>query len=586
MDCIKFNLPIKNNADIPHYPNPGLVATLERYLNWLEPLVNDDELAQAKEEVKRFQAMEQFPALERKMDELAEGSDDSYIYDYWVKGHLGFRDPICPYTSVPILYDNPVIRDLSQAEKAAALLFATAEIYRVFRRDGNGAYTIGKKTYSNDELFGALASINHIARGRDIMYISDEVSRHSLVLHKNHIYTVEVTAPDGSPVPYGSLLNTVNAILNDAAEGLEVNFNTLTSEPERDVAGDLLAELLAVPGNAEEYEIIKTAVAVVNLDTCAPEDTLQKLYTTCGDPLWFNRFDGKGTQFNVAANGAMSFIIDHTYCDGGIEVYLVKRVGEILREMDFSPAARQAAHRELQFHLDGFEDRLRRCFARFRGKMGAFDARFVSFPGLDRTILRERGILSGDGFMHIALQAAQQMTWNDIRNTYISVDCRKFFRGRTEVNRPVTHASKAFVAALLDDAVSAGDRHQLMIAALDAHHERTQQAQSGMGVNRYLFTVREVCKDYAQELGFTEQPTFFQSEGFARICEDRLSCTSFGNEDMKGCYYPPVMPHGLGVFYHIDKESYVITTAFLEDGDMLDRFDENLRTAIAKMLGS
>lgn len=101
------------------------------------------------------------------------------------------------------------------------------------------------------------------------------------------------------------------------------------------------------PGNAEEYEVIKKAIAVVNLDTCCPETVLQKLYTACGDPLWFNRFHGKGTQFNVAVNGAMSMIVDHTYCDGGIEVYLVKRVGEILGEMDLTAGTDQAAYREL-----------------------------------------------------------------------------------------------------------------------------------------------------------------------------------------------------------------------------------------------
>ena len=77
MDCIKFNLSIKNNAGLPHYPNPGLRDPLERYLIWLEPLVTKEELAQAINEVDAFQALEQFPRLERKMDELAEGSDDS-----------------------------------------------------------------------------------------------------------------------------------------------------------------------------------------------------------------------------------------------------------------------------------------------------------------------------------------------------------------------------------------------------------------------------------------------------------------------------------------------------------------------------
>lgn len=109
MDCIKFDLPIRNHGGLPHYPNPGLRATLEHYLEWLEPLVTDEELAEARAEVKAFTELNWFSNLERKMDELAEGSEDSCIYDYWVKAHLGFRDPICPYTSVPILYGNAAL---------------------------------------------------------------------------------------------------------------------------------------------------------------------------------------------------------------------------------------------------------------------------------------------------------------------------------------------------------------------------------------------------------------------------------------------------------------------------------------------
>ena len=43
------------------------------------------------------------------------------------------------------------------------------------------------------------------------------------------------------------------------------------------------------------------------------------------------------------------------------------------------------------------------------------------------------------------------------------------------------------------------------------------ETQNGLGVTRYLFTLREVCKDYAQELGLEELPAFFQSDGYARI---------------------------------------------------------------------
>ena len=541
-------------------------------------------MKQAQAEVQRFLSMEQFPLIEKRMDLLAQGSEDSYIFNYWVKGHLGFRDPICPYTSVPILYENPTLTRKSPAQKAAAMLAATAEVYRSFRQAGNGAYSIGRKVYSNDELWGALASINHIARDLDTMYLCDYLSRHSLLLHRNHIYLVEVLDLEGTPIPYGSILNTVCQILEQEPGGLEINLNLVTAEPDRNRAGDLLEDLLRRPQNCEAYQFIKDAVAVINLDACSPEPVLQRLYCACFDPLWFNRFHGKGTQFNIAANGKMSMIIDHTFCDGGIEVYLANRVGEVLEELDLTPGGGTAIHRELRFDLTGFEGKLRQCMARCRSRMAAFDARLADFPGLNRALLKEKGILSGDGFIHLAFQAAQQLTWGEIRNTYISVDCRKFFRGRTEVNRPVTHASKAFVQALLDESVSPPRRRQLMMEALDAHHQRTKQTQNGLGVTRYLFTLREVCKDYAQELGLEELPAFFQSDGYARICEARLSCTSFGNAQMKSCYFPPVMPHGLGIFYHVDETAYAVITAFLEDDGLLDTFIKHLYHAVELIL--
>ena len=66
-------------------------------------------------------------------DQIQVDFQPGYIFNYWVKGHLGFRDPICPYTSVPILYENPTLTRKSPAQKAAAMLAATAEVYRSFR---------------------------------------------------------------------------------------------------------------------------------------------------------------------------------------------------------------------------------------------------------------------------------------------------------------------------------------------------------------------------------------------------------------------------------------------------------------------
>ena len=410
------------------------------------------------------------------------------------------------------------------------------------------------------------------------MYISTQVSRHCLVLKGNRLYRVETLAEDLSPLPYGAVLRAIEGILDSGDAPLEVNLNTVTAESDRDAAGDLLAQLLENRQNAAEYQSVMDAIAVVSLDECAPSGMVDQLYCTCWDPGRFNRFLGKGAQFSIAANGRMGMIVDHTYCDGGIEVYLSKRVSEELLDLDFSPADFAAPWRELVFDLTGAGDSLHACLAHCHDHMDAFTARVVDFPALTRDALRARGILSGDGFLHIALQAAQYLTWGEVRNTYISVDCRSSFRGRTEVNRPVTKQSVAFVKALA--AQSGGDLRPLLDAALDAHHARTQQAQAGLGVDRYLFVLEEVCKDHAAELGLTHPPTLFSDPAYRIMAENKLSTSSFGHEDMKASYFPPVMSGGLGVFYKVGRRSFVIDTAFCCDEAVLDRFNHHLVWAV------
>ncbi len=583
MDCIKYNGKIENSANLPHYPNPGLKETLAKYLTWLEPLVTAEELVEARAQVQAFMDLEQFDEIKKKMDSLAEDTEDSYIYNYWVRAHLGFRDPICPHTSVPIVYDNKSIATFSQAEKAAAILASSAKVYKEYRTRGNEAYTLGNKSYSNDELLGALASINHIAENLDEMYICDGISKHSLVMYKNRMYKIDVLTENNEYIAYGDILNAVQDILDSSKEGLDVNFNLASCEPERNRAAKVLEILLQDKTNQEEYQYIKDAIMVVNLDTCKPETLLQRLFASSSDPVWSNRFHGKGTQFAVCENGNMSMVVDHTYCDGGIEVYLVTRMSEEYANLDYKKTKNTAPCRELVFNIDEHKEKLQECLARYRAKIAAFDARIVDFPALTRGSLKEKGILSADGFMHLAFQVAQKLTWKEIYNTYISVDCRKFFRGRTEVNRPITHESKAFVSALLANE-SKETLSALREEALNAHFRRTKEAQAGLGVNRYLYTLKEVCNDYRQALSLPEDIALFTSKQYQKMCEDRLSCTSFGHDDMVTSYFPPVVPQGLGIFYRVENASYAVITSYLENDGLLDVFSKNLKVAVEKIL--
>lgn len=582
---IDFSGKIENRAQLPHYPTPEPREVLERMVRWVEPLVTEEQRETMSEKVEQFCTMPQFEKISKKMRELGTRENDSWIFDYWVRSHLEVRDPICPYTSVPIRYENPIMQSHTVAEKAAAVLTAVSGIYLQFRQEGNGAYQVGHKVYSNDEFFGTLASINHIRRGMDQMYISSEIARYALVLYGNHIYMLETLAPDLTPIPYSAILGAVEQILQSKAAPLIPAFNFVTAEPDRDLGGDYLAELLQIPENKKEYQQVKDAILAVNLDENCPIGTVNELYGTCYDPVLFNRFHGKGTQFSIAGNGVMSMIVDHTFCDGGIETYLATQLANRMEQFEFTMPSAPTEFRELHFTIpEPLKETLCTCLSRYRQRMNAYVAEVVEFPQLTREILQSKGILSGDGFIHIALQAAQYMTWGEIRNTYISVDCRSFFRGRTEVNRPVTPESVRFVHLLLDAKVGQDAKKECLLQALDAHHHRTQEAQAGQGVNRYLYVLNQVCLDYGPELGLTEQPALFSDPAVAIMKEDRLSTTSFGHSDMKCSYFPPVMPKGIGVFYKVGVKSFLINTMFCEDAAVLTRFNTNLKSAVAQML--
>lgn len=214
---------------------------------------------------------------------------------------------------------------------------------------------------------------------------------------------------------------------------------------------------MPAPHNAKLYQLIKDAIAAVCVDEAMPEATVEQLYCACWEPGRFNRFWGKGVEFSIAANGSMSMIIDHTYCDGGIETYLAVRIKQALAQQAFTQEGAAAPFRELAFDISGMEAVLANCLER----------------------------------------------------------CRE-------------------LRSLLDQ-------------ALNAHHLRTKQAQAGLGVNRYLFVLEQICKDFREELGLKETPPLFSNKAYLTMKEDKLSTTSFGHEDMKVCYFPPVIPSGLGI---------------------------------------
>ena len=266
------------------------------------------------------------------------------------------------------------------------------------------------------------------------------------------------------------------------------------------------------------------------------------------DSKYFNRWHGKGLEFSISKNGVISFINDHSFCDGGTSVYLVDKMNPFIEKLDFKDSSDKISYDELLFQIDDdMSLKLRQSFEDYKLLMDTFKTSYLDLENLSRTNLRKHGVLSGDGFFHIALQVAQEMTFNDIQNTYISVDMRMFFRGRTESNRPVTPESIAFVHELLNSKEDILKERKLLKIALNAHHGRNVLCRSGKGVDRYLYLLERVYDEFKDELGLKEKPPILDSIAYKTLSSNRIVATSFGHKNLKYCHFPPVDEESFGI---------------------------------------
>lgn len=582
---LDYNVPIVNNSNLPTYPIPDMAETLERFLEWVKPLIAQEEYIQAKNLVDSFINSDDAKKLDKKIQEIGSKSDDSWIFNYWFKTYLKSRQPFVPHTNVPMVYKNLHIDKFTVIEKAASLIYGVANTYCDFKENGSGEYYIGKKRFSSDQFHGTLASINHIQKDMNSYYINSGFSTNVVVLYKNHIYSLEVIDNKNKVYSLDAIYNSLKAIYSDSISPILSNINFVTAEPNRDLAGDYLREILENTRNEENYQKIKDSIFILNLDEDTPNSPIDELYCACMDTENFNRWHGKGLEFSISKNATISFVIDHSFCDGGTAVYLVDQINPFIKNLEFNESIDKISYDELLFHIDDeMSLNLIKSFEDYKNIMDTFTASYIDLENLSRTRLREYGILSGDGFFHMALQAAQKMTYGDIQNTYISVDMRMFFRGRTDSNRSVTLESIAFVEELLSSQGDILKQKKLLEIALNAHHGRNVLCRSGKGVDRYLYLLEQVYDEFKDELDIKQNPPILDSAAYKTFALNKIVATSFGHENLKYSYFPPANKASLGMYYIVSDKSFAIITSFNEDVETTNKFSKNLKYSIDKML--
>eukprot|EP00937_MAST-01D_sp_MAST-1D-sp2_P007548 g7548.t1 len=183
----------RHQALLPLLPLPPLNATLERYLEFVTPLLSADELSATRRAVSASRAPLAALHAELERRRAAAGRTTSYVKPHWDDMYLGGRYAI-PINSNPGLLFRRDPRRPSQCARAASLLVASFEWHRELVRGTIAPDEMGGRPCCMDEYSRVLAAARIPRAGRDEWWTAEQgraPPRHVVVLCSRGWYEVE-----------------------------------------------------------------------------------------------------------------------------------------------------------------------------------------------------------------------------------------------------------------------------------------------------------------------------------------------------------------------------------------------------------
>jgi carnitine O-palmitoyltransferase 2 len=558
---------------LPRMPIPALEATLERFIYFAQPLVDDDEMLLAQRAAHAF-ARREGPALQAALVTEDKVGYTSYISQPWFDMYLRDRSPLLLNFNPQLTFQDEKSPP-SQTNRAARLcrsaglflktleagvlepdIFHTVpsrskhplwpEVMRNLPRSvafygaaATGAYALDMSQYAN--LF---RSTRVPMPGRDeLRAVSD--SRHLVVQRGGAIWTVDLFDKAGNTVPAAQLQGAFDAIVKSpgtAATAPGVGY--LTSLP-RDEWASLRSSLAAAdPANAAALRAIDEAVFAVCLDDAAPEE-LGQVNRTMLHGKGTDRWLDKSFQLIVTANAKAAINFEHSWGDG---VAVLRFANEIFDHSTAMPTTEKVAPpasppKELQFALPpSLKEAVADAASRFDASVRGTQLATVMRDDFTTGSLK-RGRVSPDGMMQMSFQLAMAKLRGKTVSTYESASTAAFKHGRTETIRSATPESKAFTDAFRDSHASPQRRAALMRAAVRNHTRVTRDAMTGNGMDRHLF----VLAQRAKAAGLT--PALFETAAYRKMSSIIISTSTLSSHALANGGFGPFHPDCFAVGY-------------------------------------
>ncbi|XP_028915644.1 carnitine O-palmitoyltransferase 1, liver isoform [Ornithorhynchus anatinus] len=594
-------------TSLPRLPVPAVKDTVNRYLESVRPLMNEENFKRMDSLAKDF-AISLGPKLQWYL-KLKSWWATNYVSDWWEEYiYLRGRGPIMVnsnYFAMDLLYVTPTHLQAARAGNAihAILLYRK----KLDREEIKPIFLLGSTVPLCSAQWERMFNTSRIPGEETdvIQHVKD--SKHIVVYHRGRYFKVGLYH-DGRLLKPREIEQQMERILDDPSEPQagEEKLAALTAG-ERVPWARARQTYFGRGKNKLSLEAVEKAAFFVTLDDTEqgykkadPVMSLDSYAKSLLHGKCYDRWFDKTFTFVVFKNGKMGLNTEHAWADAPIVGHLWEYV--LATDcFDLSYAEDGHCKGDINPNVPG-PTRLQweipeECQEVIEKSLNlastlANDVDFHSFPFEDfGKGLIKKSRTSPDAFVQLALQLAHYRDMGKFCLTYEASMTRLFREGRTETVRSCTTESCTFVQAMADPSQTVEKKLKLFKLAAEKHQLSYRLAMTGAGIDRHLFCLYVVSKYLAVESPFLKEvlsePWRLSTSQTPQQQVELFDLEKHPEYVSSGGGFGPVADDGYGVSYIIVGEKLInfhVSSKFSSPETDSHRFGKHIKQAMIDII--
>ncbi|XP_063693122.1 carnitine O-palmitoyltransferase 2, mitochondrial-like isoform X2 [Bolinopsis microptera] len=560
---------------LPRLPIPNLADTCARYLNAQRPLLTDAEFAATSDTVNKFRkgvGRDLHAALLAREKTLHP--QHSYIHHAWLDMYQCDRGSVLLNSNPVLTYsDHPDPALNTQIDKATQLVTSTLRYFCTLR--DNKLPPINACMMQFPLLFQS-TRIPGKTRDENVRFPD---SRHLAVLHKGHVYSIDVLDSRGEIRDTVALQLALEEIIADSRAPNKQGLGYFTAL-EREEWSNVRAELEAQ--NKPFLDAIDEAIFVLCLDDLKTQNSGEVLKNGLvgeGHNRWFD----KSFSLVVTQDGKAGVNWEHSWGDGVTIMHMINNVHtDYLRQVPVKSAGSEAIPvvRVDPVYSDSILGQLEKAKSQYEASNSGSKVVDFNFGGFGKSAIKKFG-MSPDSVSQLIFQMGYWRTHGECVGTYESGSTAHYRSGRTETIRSCsTETKNCSVAFDYDHQASLSEIVDLLKKTSSKHVSLCKEAAQGEGFDRHLFALRTLNRHQGEK-----ELELFTDPSWGKMANIGLSTSTVGSPALQlYLAFGAVSPQGYGLGYLMSKESFGAAVSCYLPNDHFSDFVDNLGKSAEDLL--